>query len=264
MICRLTKIREFSAMGGPAKPVMGSDKNMRSPTRAGRYVIALIERHVSADRYGFYSALPWGTPMRLTKTGVTEVQVKGKWIPLTSVNQKWGAGVNQQATITSLIRDYYTKLGFKGFPNKWVFNDFGHNTIKYFKDINNNWRRDGKEQILGDFIHTTPWNEAETAQGEPVRLGHSHGCIHIMPLDLDTLIGSGYAKPGNSIEVHPYDDLTIPAVTTRDPARPGFEVHFFPGLDKLVIYKSETVPAAGIDSTSNGGGALLRDTIGGN
>ncbi|HVI45822.1 MAG TPA: hypothetical protein VM802_13185 [Chitinophaga sp.] len=260
MICRLTKIREFDAMGGPGKPVKGSDGFMRTQTRAGRYVIATIEKHVSSDRYGFWSGLPWGTPMRLSAKNITEVKARGKWIPLTSVNAKWGTGARTQDKVTETIRDYYKQLGYHGsFPDKWVFNDFGHNSIKYFVDTNHNWRKDGKEAVIGDFVHTTPGNEAQTFLGDTVKLDHSHGCIHLMPGDMDNLTGSGYAQPGTSLEVHPYTDLHIPTDTTRDPARPGFEIHFFPGVDKMVIYQSEAMASVN-DSTTNKRPAS-RDTL---
>ncbi len=239
MSYKLTKIRETDAVGGPGKSVKGGDGFMMTPTQSGRFVIQVIEKHVSQGRYSYWSGVPWGTEMRLIKN-VTEVKTGNTWKPLTSVNPAWGNFKNSQDGLSDYIRNRFHQLGYSGtFPDKWVFNDFGHIAVKYFKDLNNNGRMDGREAIMGDFIHTTPGDEYLTSINQTPVLHGSHGCIHVKPKDIDTLIYLGYVKRGNIIEVHDYTEQYIPSVLMRQHARPGYEVHFFPGIEKIVIYKVE-------------------------
>ncbi|MFT4094923.1 MAG: hypothetical protein QM640_14920 [Niabella sp.] len=237
MALHITKILEIDAKGGPGSSLMGSDGHERTSTQAGRFIINSIEKHVSPGRYAFWSGVPWGTPMRLTN-GSVEIKLGGTWKLLTSLN-KWSAHSNNQAAVTKEIVNYYRKLGYKSaFPNKWVFNDFGHISVKYFKDINGDRRLNGKESIMGDFIHTTPFDEAYTTQSKPINLGESHGCIHVKPNDIDMMISKGYLARGNTIEVHDYFEQGIPASLFRKDAKPFFEFHFFPGIYKAAVYQS--------------------------
>ena len=233
----LSKVTEYSAHGGPLQEVMGDDKQPKSQTTPGRFIIHSISKHVSYGKYAAWSGVAWGTPIKRTGD-TTEVEINGKWIKLTSVNASWSQYKDQQEMVTKWIQDRYTELyKTNTFPVKWVFNDFGHISVKYFKDLNNNRKLDGKERILGDFIHTTPDDEALTVMKKPIELAESHGCIHVRPHDIDTLITTGYLKVGNVIEVHPYSDALIQDTLWRNSFISRFEVHFFPKLFKLVVYK---------------------------
>lgn len=119
-------------------------------------------------------------------------------------------------------------------PDKWLFNDFGHQTCYFFKDVNKKFRLDKKEHIHSEFIHTTPTNEAETAKGEHVLLEYSHGCIHIKPKDIDDMIAKNYLKKGNLLIVHSYDRAAPidPVQSGRNP----FEVHFYPRASQILIF----------------------------
>lgn len=146
--------------------------------------------------------------------------------------------------ITSLLRretrSSLTTLSLYGrwtLPDRWVFNDFGHQTCYFFKDINHNRKLDDKESIHPEFIHTTPVVEAMTEQSVPIsaiELGESHGCIHVKPRDIDDMIIKGYLKKGNSMIVHSYIAKAPFGIGSR--GRPPFEVHFYPGSKKLVIF----------------------------
>lgn len=235
----ITKINEYDAHGGPSSEKPGGDGHAKTATREGRYVINSIGKHVSYGKYAYWSGVAWGTEMRLDGE-VTMVKNGGAWVRLTAVNAQWGKYKNQQKQVTEYIRQQYTAIANRNtFPNRWIFNDFGHTSVKYFKDTNHNWRLDGKEQVLGDFIHTTPPDEYLTSinRGAQIKLAESHGCIHVKPLDIDTMIGNGYLKKGNTIEVHNYSERMIPVSLTRSIARPPFEVHFYPGVFKIAIYR---------------------------
>lgn len=167
-----------------------------------------------------------------------EILVKhdGIFQPLKSLSP----ALNKQALI-----DRYAELyGKRELPATWVFNDFGHMTCYFFKDLNDNHRLVGDEQIHGEFFHTTPDNEAETAQGKAVTLSESHGCVHVRPADMDAMIAKGYFKSGNQVVVYPYSQTSIPPVwKSASDGRPPFSVHFFPGASQIVIMGS---PPAGI------------------
>ncbi|EDM35107.1 hypothetical protein PBAL39_16536 [Pedobacter sp. BAL39] len=235
-VYKLTKIKEYDAHGGPAKETPGEDGHSKTPTQSGRFVINSVGKHVSYGKYAYWSGVAWGTPVRLIGDTVM-VKHDGRWIQLSKVNKQWGE-FREQKLITHAVKQAHHQIsGMYTVPSAWIFNDFGHTSVKYFKDTNHNWRMDGKEKILGDFIHTTPGDEYDTSLKRPVRLGESHGCIHVKPLEIDTMIGNGYLKKGNTVEVHPYTDKAIASNLVRTIAQPLYEVHFYPGIYKIAIYR---------------------------
>lgn len=234
---QLTKIQEYDGHGGPASEVMGGDNHPKTSTTPGRYVVGAIEKHVSYGKYKGWSGVAWGTEMRLLGD-VVMVKKGGSWIRLSEVNSEWGKFKGKEKDLTAQIKkayhSFYNKLVV---PDRWVFNDFGHVSVKYFVDRNKNWKMDGKEGFLGDFIHTTPGDEARVALKQPIVLSESHGCIHVKPFDIDTLIGNGYIKKGHTIEVHPYSEMLVANNLVRNHARPPYEVHFYPGAFKIAVYR---------------------------
>lgn len=233
----LSKVAEYNAHGGPSAGGMGDDGHPKSQTTPGRFIIHSIAKHVSYGKYAAWSGVAWGTPVRRSGD-ITEVRIHGRWTKLTSVNNEWAKAAKDQKALTESIQKYYTDMyQTNAFPDKWVFNDFGHITVKYFRDLNQNGKKDGNERVLGDFIHTTPYDEALTVMKKPIELAESHGCIHVRPHEIDILIKVGYLKRGNVIEVHPYSDALIKNTLWRNSFTSKFEVHFFPKLFKLVVYK---------------------------
>lgn len=233
----LIKIKEFDAHGGPTQKIMGADGHSQDPTRAGRYVIGVIEKHISGGKYVMWSGIAWGSELK--KTGdVVSVKYRGVWTKLTDVNAEWGKYKKNQKAVVDLITRYYQDLQpGGGFPERWVFNDFGHISVKYYKDLNNDRRMNGKERIMGDFIHTTPYDEVSTTRKVPFQLGESHGCIHVRPLEIDEMINNGYLKKGNTIEVHDYTERHVRSLIKRDNQNVRYEVHFYPGVYKIAVYE---------------------------
>lgn len=234
----LVKIKEYDAHGGPSNVKMGGDGHSQTSTTTGRFVIKSIEKHVSYGRYAMWSGIPWGTEVKISG-GIVMLKLSGQWKKLTDVNAQWGKYKNDQKGVTDAILKYQRDLYPNSpIPSKWLFNDFGHISVKYFKDMNNDRKMNGKEYIMGDFIHTTPPDEAATAAGRIFQLAESHGCIHVRPNDIDTMIGNGYLKKGNTVEVHPYTKKAIEASPKRNAGGTQFEVHFYPGLYKIAVYKT--------------------------
>jgi hypothetical protein len=222
---RLVLVASYSAVGGPEKSGMGSDGFGMGPTTAGEYVVAYCSKHVSR-RYPEWSSIPWGAPLK-EEAGELVVEMGGRWRRVFEVT----GGVTKQDVL-----NYHKDLYFvRTVPATWVFNDFGHLTCYIFKDSNHDGRLDPArgERIQGQFFHTTPQDEADTALRRPVRLGPSHGCVHLKPLELDDMVKRGYMRKGVKVVVHSYSDHLIKYPSGHGSA--PFELHFFPGLSKLVV-----------------------------
>jgi hypothetical protein len=192
-------VAEYSAEGGPEKPFMAPDGHEAVPTEAGEYRIAYCTRHRSR-RYPQWSSIPWGSPLKLDGDRLL-VHLDGRWQDVFKL-----AGVTPSG-----VESYHQLLyGTEKIPEKWVFNDFGHLTCYMFKDLNRNGRLDPPiEKISGEFFHTTPPDEAATSLHRPVRLGPSHGCIHLKPLELDDMVRRKFMRKGARVVVHGYDELLV-------------------------------------------------------
>lgn len=257
----LIKIKEYDAHGGPSTKKMGHDGHEMTPTRNGRYVIGAVEKHISYGKYAYWSGVPWGAGLKfINDVTYVDVNNNGHWQKLSTYRPIWITYYKTETAIKNAIKIVWLQLKVAHYnvgevalysmemPDRWLFNDFGHISIKYFVDRNHDGILNKKtETLMGDFIHTTPGEEAITSYNSralatqprfQVSLSESHGCIHVKPTDVDLMIGAGYLKKGQSMVVHSYKDkMIMPTLKPDTYTRPGFEVHFFPGLFKIVIYK---------------------------
>jgi hypothetical protein len=120
-------------------------------------------------------------------------------------------------------------------PDTWIFNDFGHITW-YMVQANAHEAPGSKPKIHNEFIHTTQRNEYQTSHHSRVVLEYSHGCIHIKPHDIDEMALKGYLKVGNLFIVHKYNEKpSIKINSTVAGKYSRFQVHFFPGLEQIVV-----------------------------
>ncbi|MCG6201494.1 L,D-transpeptidase family protein [Psychromonas antarctica] len=189
---------KFEAMGGPREP--GTDIRMHEqPTTAGHYIIDKAHAYTTPS-WGVGSKIRWGTPLQDKGNDIWYQLKNGNWASLLN-----DFGLPRQDVITA-YNEIYNLPDNKIIPKKSIFNDFGPIAIRYFKDLNNNQKLDGKETLLGEMFHTTPDNEREYEQGKKVVLYPSHGCIHLKPADRDTLFGIGAFKPGTTFIVHKYNE----------------------------------------------------------
>lgn len=216
-------VAQYNAEGGPEKPFMAPDGHEAGPTDAGEYIVAYCTRHRSR-RYPQWSSIPWGSPLKMDGERLL-VYLDGRWQDVFKLTG---------ATPDAVESLYAALYGVEKLPDKWVFNDFGHLTCYMFKDLNRNRRFDrATEKIHGEFFHTTPEDEAATALFRPVRLGPSHGCIHLKPLELDEMVRRKFMGKGARVVVHSYGELLVPF--PKGTASRPYELHFYPGLHKLVI-----------------------------
>lgn len=251
-VCDLITSSLVTAYGGPGVEV---PEKQITRTRNGRYVIGSIGPHTSPGRW-MYSVVAWGTPIRRNAQRIIEVQYQGKWVLINKLpmwkeqypNNPAGATLDYLRSYESLLNRIQTqRFGIKDrmqlpapfnsyeLPGYWTLNDFGRLAIKYFEDKNDNRKMDQKEALLSDFMHTTPDEELETILSQklrplkPMELGTSHGCIHMLPNVLQSWVAKGYLRVGGTLEIHPYTDERILPRLERTVARPGIEVHFYPG-----------------------------------
>ncbi|KGN81289.1 hypothetical protein HW49_04265 [Porphyromonadaceae bacterium COT-184 OH4590] len=234
------KVAEFDAVGGPQNATMGQDGFMETPTKKGRFVVGYIGKHRSYSRYGFSSEVAWGTPLR-EHQGKVQIYINKSWIDLSKYTKAYHGYTEE--SILDYLKKWNKKLttfndekGKYELPDSWIYNDFGHLTIKYFKDSNENYKLDKGEAFMGDFIHTTSKDEVATIKGRVVSLSGSHGCIHVKPNDIDVLV-KYYIKIGSIVEVKSYQEKTAMTTFEQSYGRPPYETHFYPGKRKIFIYK---------------------------
>ena len=205
---KMVAVKAYSAFGGPETERLAADGFWAGPTDEGEYRVGYIGRH-SSKRYPTWSKIPWGAPLKIEEDQLL-VRYEGKWRALSEV-------------VSLSARDvaaYHEQLyGIRRIPDTWIFND---------------------ERIHGQFHHTTPFNEAQTALGLPVRLEESHGCVHLKPVDIQEMITAGYMRKNAKVTVHRYADRKIPPVRAGR-GRPPFEMHFFPGMRQLLVLGTDHV-----------------------
>jgi hypothetical protein len=184
--------------GEPPQPGAQYDTMAPRQTTPGRYVVHSYAPY--RTKTWPMSQLTWGTPV--AKGPNDTILYPAARGPAASVVLKDKTG--QPVSALEVERAHFDVYGRTGFPTTWVFNDFGPWAVRYFLDKNGNRRLDRGEMLFGEMIHTTPDNEGETAQGKPVTLFESHGCIHVKPLDRDQFHRLGAFARGNTVVVHSY------------------------------------------------------------
>lgn len=226
---------DFDAVGGPPLQI-GDGEYARTPTRSGRFIIVSTGKHVSTGKY-LYSTIAWGTPLR-EHNGIVQIKDKGVWKNLSSLEpfkkRKKEKLLTEKYFLDELKGMYSSLSGKDLLPSSWIFNDFGHTTIKYAKDNNENGVFDEGDTLMSDFIHTTPEDEYSTSVGENFDLVESHGCIHMKPNDIDII--KNCIEKYSVIEVMPYGLEYAPISFEREYGKPDYELHFYPSLKKIIVY----------------------------
>jgi len=188
-------VMRSEAWGGPSARVQ-SDNMDATPTSPGRYLIYREEAYITPT--WAWSSIRWGTKLQDKLTDVWYQLNVNTWASL-----KRDKGISRQDVIAQNYRLY----GQKRVPDTWVFNDFGPIAIRYFVDRNGNGRFDqGKETLMGEMFHTTPDNEAQYRQGQPLVMAESRGCIHMKPPERDLLKNAGAFEYGTPFIVHTYSE----------------------------------------------------------
>jgi hypothetical protein len=238
MSTKYALVAEYDAEGGPEETGKDAAGNAYGPTPEGSFVVAYCAKHHDSKLYPAWSTLAWGTPLRENK-GDVEYLANRSWKSLTELwNKLKVANITlTPADTTHEIKKRYDQLyASEAVPDKWVFNDFGHMTCYYFRDVNHNGVFDPKtEKLQTQFVHTRPDDEATAARfpNQTIVLEKSHGCIHVKPADIDEMIRKGYLKRGNHIIVHTYAD--VPPIMPIAKGDPPYQVHFYPAGDLIQV-----------------------------
>jgi hypothetical protein len=186
-------IKAVDAWGGPDRVV--KDVVMDAgPTDAGDFVIDSVAPY--ATRTWTWSKIKWGVPLKVSGSDVFFERSPGKWKKTTAVDRV--------LTHEAIVARHLQVWGAARVPDRWVFNDFGPLAIRYFRDKDKDGKRDPDEPLSGEMFHTTPENEAESAQGKRLKMTESHGCIHLKPLDRDDLMKAGAFTRGTPLKVYDY------------------------------------------------------------
>lgn len=175
-----------------------------TPTPAGHFV--LENPAVYRTPSWLMSQIKWGTPIKdaPSEKSLPEHQKTDVWYRL--ANGNWGSIQKDFGIDRKHITDTYFNLyGIKGIPKTWVFNAFGPLAVRYFKDTNNNKKRDANEKLEGSMFHTTAENEAEFKLGKSITMTNSHGCIHLNPADRSQLVNLKAFRGGMDLVIYPYD-----------------------------------------------------------
>ena len=187
------------------------------PTTPGRYVIYSYEPY--RTNTWPLSKLAWGTRLKIDGEGdiIYETGLgKRPWKKLRELLAPTASTRDFNAALADMYQRLYGPssrlhdFDGDGIPDRWVFNDFGPTSVRYFVDKNRNKKLDAGEALSGEMIHTTPDNEAQAAKGESVALVPSHGCIHVNPVDRDKLYTAGAFAKGNDLIIHEYKE-DVPA-----------------------------------------------------
>jgi hypothetical protein len=198
-------VAHFTACGGPRRgsPDRG---HTAGQTPAGNYTLGPRHHHVTKNWPN--SCIPWGASIRRAVNGEVEFDDGSGWKPATGDGAPMNMAIIRSNVLARLpvpppedIREA-ARQAFAARPSDpngplvtiWRRNDFG---IWAF-----NLRHQGKGTPY--YIHTTPEDERDAANGRAFSLAQSHGCIHIRPNDRDTMMEEGYLDAGIHIEVRDY------------------------------------------------------------
>jgi hypothetical protein len=201
----------FKAAGGAPAAYQDRGGHTSDPTPPGRYILG-SQHHVTTGTWP-NSAIPYGSRIRiLLEDKRIEFETPGKtWLPVTGPNgvvvrymkefalrdgtsRTWQDCDAELRTLLINPKTGWLRTAY------WDLNDFGRW----------GWNMTKNGAITPFYIHTTPIDEMLTAEGKPVALGNSHGCVHILPAERDKMISLGYLKRGVEFEVRRYSEVGPP------------------------------------------------------
>jgi hypothetical protein len=175
------------ARGGPWWTAKDG-KHTIGPSKPGAYVLGAGSPVVTS--WWAFSQLAWGTPLREVTPSGGRIDVKyglgGEW----KSTRKLAVPITRQEIIDAEV-EYGRPAAV---PSAWDLNDFGKRGYAV-----------GGTDML---VHTTP--ETEDAPASMEKLGFSHGCIHVRPVDREALEGMKLLKGGIRVVIRAYAGKSTP------------------------------------------------------
>ena len=174
------------ARGGPPF-VIKDGTHTADPTKEGTYKLG-EGKSVKTSNWST-SQIMWDADIRQRPDGEIEFRDPGSaaWVLATGTSCKLRYPLS--------IEDFKDDAG--KIKQKWDLNDFGKRGYKL-------------QNSPGLYLHTSAEDEFKALSGQSSELTHSHGCIHIDPLDRQKLEDNGYLHGGVNLRVRKYTAHLIP------------------------------------------------------
>jgi hypothetical protein len=223
---QLVKTIEACAGPGPGHGRADRGGHTAEKTPAGDYRLARGEHHTTQNWP--LSAIPWGARLRPGQGGAIDYSPDdgASWLPATGLDGavSRAAFLFEERTRAGRAADERKRTGLHSdpapltdeerrsidqsyralfFPDgtllpRWNRNDFGPWAWNLTLPTKSGPVR------TAYYLHTTPADEAATAEGRAFELSQSHGCVHIRPADRDALLAEGLIQRGVRFLVRPY------------------------------------------------------------
>ena len=175
-----------NARGGPAVTVKDFGGHTADPTTAGTWTLGAGKSVVTASWDN--SQIPWGAEVRK--------RADGEWEFKDPDTNNWKIATGSKSQLAKPLDVSVFESNNKG-GSTWRVNDFGEM----------GWRIQGTD---GQFIHTSPDDEATTLAGSSPELSASHGCVHLDPAGRNRLRDRGYVQAGVTFVVRKYTVHLLP------------------------------------------------------
>lgn len=200
-------VAQFPACAGPPARRADHGGHSAEPTPPGRYVLGAAEHHVS--RRWPMSSIPWGARLRKRADGEVEYSGDGvTWHAATGPDgEMTRAGIEfQERTLGRKLTAPETQQVINQY-RIYVLDPAGNLEPVYHQNDFGEWAWNLNQPAgvrTAYFVHTTPADEQATAEGSPVSLVNSHGCVHIRPVDRDLMMKNGWLRKGVPFTVEEY------------------------------------------------------------
>lgn len=204
------EILDIVAGPPPKETRSGDGGHTAESTQAGIYVLDKAEIHTTPNWPA--SVVPWGAEIR-RQHGIIQYRFGNQWRDatgprggVTQALRLWNTRTEASRRIPpqrleEIANSYFIDRVTGQLTEVYKNNDFGK--------VSWNLKRNGKRTAY--YIHTTPFDEFNTAAGNIVTLTQSHGCIHIRPQDRDRFVKAGYLREGITVDIRQYGEVGPPA-----------------------------------------------------
>ncbi len=192
-------VASFAAWGSDMTEVAKGTPRYE-PTNKGTFIVQTIGPITTSGWE--YSKVAWGERVKIRTTDFVVFDLSGKKLVNLGIEYSKDAikraYADMPAILSAIDREEDIVVPYR-------FNDFGHKGIKTYTDVNNNKKYDNNvDRINPHYIHSTTiaeWDKINNDEKGDV-LHYSHGCIHMYPSDIDTLVEKYIVRTKTTLTVH--------------------------------------------------------------